>query len=85
MRYFQIGAKRDDFCFLDENNARWRPFPTYPLVLDLKGDHSDIAPFAMMKNAAGLAPGLPIMDPKRMVVRAKLIQGSMLNNKRISA
>jgi hypothetical protein len=56
---------------LDEGNPAWQPFPTYPLVLDLKGDHTDISPFATMKNAAGLAPGLPVMDPGKMVVSLK--------------
>ncbi|GAA5995451.1 uncharacterized protein JCM10292_005180 [Rhodotorula paludigena] len=62
-----IGAKKDELQFTFEDDANWHPFPTYPLVLGLKGNNPSIANFAQAKDADGPNPGLPPLDPKRVV------------------
>jgi acyl dehydratase len=62
-----IGARRDELRTLYELDPNWHPFPTYPLVLGLKGDHTDINNFNDMKDGGGKTPGLPPLNPERLV------------------
>ncbi|KAI5475498.1 peroxisomal dehydratase [Pseudohyphozyma bogoriensis] len=62
-----IGAKRNELQSVYELSPDWHPFPTYPLVLGLKGDHTDVNDFGAMKDAGGPVPGLPKTDPKKGV------------------
>ncbi|GAA6030847.1 hypothetical protein JCM8097_008905 [Rhodosporidiobolus ruineniae] len=61
-----IGAKRDELQFTFEDSPSWQPFPTYPLVLGLKGDNTSIANFANARKESP-PPGLPKFDPKKVV------------------
>ncbi|GAA5992148.1 hypothetical protein JCM10908_001789 [Rhodotorula pacifica] len=62
-----IGAKKDELAFTYENNPNWHSFPTYPLVLGLKGDSQDVVNFAKAKDGSAPNPGLPPLDPNRLV------------------
>ncbi|GAA5955300.1 hypothetical protein JCM21900_003038 [Sporobolomyces salmonicolor] len=62
-----IGAKKDELAITYEDDPSWHPFPTYPLVLGLKGDNPSIANFAKAREGAEPTPGLPPLDPKRLV------------------
>ncbi|SGY73919.1 BQ5605_C005g03327 [Microbotryum silenes-dioicae] len=62
-----IGAKRNELTNLFELNKDWQPFPTYPLVLGLKGDSESINNFSKAKDAGGATPGLPALNPKKLV------------------
>ncbi|GAA6046733.1 hypothetical protein JCM3770_003140 [Rhodotorula araucariae] len=62
-----IGAKVDELAFTYEDDPKFHPFPTYPLVLGLKGDKSSTVNFAQAKDRSGPNPGLPPLDPKRVV------------------
>ncbi|BGP19485.1 hypothetical protein JCM10213_006305 [Rhodosporidiobolus nylandii] len=61
-----IGAKKDELQFTYEDAPNWHPFPTYPLVLGLKGDNPSVANFANARSEAP-PPGLPKFDPKKVV------------------
>ncbi|GJE93154.1 peroxisomal dehydratase [Phanerochaete sordida] len=59
-----IGAKATDQTLV--NDKDWAPFPTYPVVLQFKGEDQDINDFR--KRVGGsTAPGLPKFDPNRGV------------------
>jgi len=61
-----IGAKKEDFPFVYELHKSFAPFPTYPVVLSLKGASQDVTDFS--KGFAGEPiPGLPKFDPNRVV------------------
>ncbi|KAG6333401.1 hypothetical protein ID866_5683 [Astraeus odoratus] len=67
-----VGAKRDDLslvygasCF-SVSHKSWGPLPTYPVVLALKGEDTDVSLFAS-KLTGETIPGLPKLDPKRVV------------------
>ncbi|GAA5899652.1 hypothetical protein JCM8208_000618 [Rhodotorula glutinis] len=62
-----IGAKVDELAFTYEDDPKFHPFPTYPLVLGLKGDGLSTVNFAQAKDRSGPTPGLPALDPKRVV------------------
>ncbi|GAA6060181.1 hypothetical protein JCM10212_005182 [Sporobolomyces blumeae] len=62
-----IGAKNNELAYTYEDDANWQPFPTYPLVLGLKGDNPSIANFAKAREGSSPTPGLPPLDPKRLV------------------
>ncbi|PKY43305.1 Thioesterase/thiol ester dehydrase-isomerase [Rhizophagus irregularis] len=62
-----IGVKEDEFKYLYELDKNFTPFPTYPVVLFLKGDSPDVNLFAETINISGPTPGLPDMDPNRIV------------------
>ncbi|CAI2163673.1 2606_t:CDS:2 [Funneliformis geosporum] len=61
-----IGIK-DELNFLYELDKNFTPFPTYPVGLQLKGDSSDVNLFAETVNAGGPIPGLPEMEPNKMI------------------
>lgn len=62
-----IGAKNDELSFTYEDDPNWQPFPTYPLVLGLKGSNPSIANFAAAREGSAPTPGLPVLDPKKLV------------------
>ncbi|GAA5879850.1 hypothetical protein JCM16303_004370 [Sporobolomyces ruberrimus] len=62
-----IGAKKDELAFTYEDDPNWQPFPTYPLVLGLKGANPSIANFAAAREGSTPTPGLPVLDPKKLV------------------
>lgn len=70
----QIGAKKDELAFTYEDDPNWQPFPTYPLVLGLKGNNPSIANFATAKEGSTPNPGLPPLDPKKLVHAEQLIE-----------
>ncbi|OCH94644.1 peroxisomal dehydratase [Obba rivulosa] len=69
-----IGAKKDDFSLVYELDKSWAPFPTYPVVLGLKGVDQDVVNFTgrLRKNRA--TPGLPRFDPNRLVHATQSIE-----------
>jgi len=70
-----IGAKRDDFSLAFELDSKWAPFPTYPVVLGLKGDTPDINLFSdAVKPRGAPPPGLPQFDPNRVVHGSQSIE-----------
>ncbi|KAN0094571.1 MaoC like domain containing protein [Tylopilus felleus] len=68
-----VGAKRDDLSLVYELDKAWAPLPTYPVVLGLKGNDTDVSLFAS-KVAANLIPGLPKLKADRVVHATQSIQ-----------
>ncbi|EMD36906.1 hypothetical protein CERSUDRAFT_114818 [Gelatoporia subvermispora B] len=63
-----IGAKKEDFSLVYELDKSWAPFPTYPVVLALKGVDQDVVNFGeRLRGDTRAAPGLPKFDPNRVV------------------
>jgi hypothetical protein len=62
-----IGAKKEDFPLVYELDKNWAPFPTYPVVLNLKGNDTDLNNFVKRVSGGRAAPGLPAFDPNRGV------------------
>jgi len=68
-----IGAKNDEFSFVYELDKSFAAIPTYPVVLQLKGDGQDVNLFA--DKAKGISvPGLPRFDPNRVVHATQSIE-----------
>jgi len=67
-----IGAKNDDLKWTYELDKHWEPFPTYPVVLALKGDDTDVNLFS--SRLGGAIPGLPKFDPNRVVHGSQTIE-----------
>jgi len=61
-----IGAKKNDFAFVYELHPHFAPFPTYPVVLSLKGDNEDVTDFSKVLGKDEI-PGLPKFNPERAV------------------
>ncbi|KZT50303.1 peroxisomal dehydratase [Calocera cornea HHB12733] len=61
-----IGAKKDDYPFVYELHPQFAPFPTYPVVLSLKGDAEDVTLFSKVLGRDEI-PGLPKFNPERAV------------------
>ncbi|KAG8710405.1 hypothetical protein FRC08_017205 [Ceratobasidium sp. 394] len=61
-----IGAKHDELQYVYELDKGFVAFPTYPVVLMLKGASSDVTDFSKMVGS-DRAPGLPAFDPKRAI------------------
>ncbi|KAG9308313.1 putative peroxisomal dehydratase [Chiua virens] len=61
-----VGAKKDDLSLVYELDKAWAPLPTFPVVLNLKGNDTDVTLFAS-KLASETAPGLPKLKPDRVV------------------
>ncbi|KAF5350483.1 hypothetical protein D9756_008685 [Leucocoprinus leucothites] len=68
-----VGAKNDEFHFIYELNPGFAPIPTYPVVLQLKGDGQDVNLFADRVKGRPI-PGMPPLDPKRVVHATQSIQ-----------
>ncbi|CAL1710351.1 unnamed protein product [Somion occarium] len=67
-----IGAKKDDHSLVNDNS--WAPFPTYPVVLMLKGADQDVIDFKTRVGGKNKAPGLPRFDPNRTIHATQSIQ-----------
>ncbi|KAG8723223.1 hypothetical protein FRC09_004205 [Ceratobasidium sp. 395] len=61
-----IGAKHDELQYVYELDQGFVAFPTYPVVLMLKGASSDVTDFSKMVGS-DRAPGLPAFDPNRAI------------------
>ncbi|KXN88431.1 Peroxisomal multifunctional enzyme type 2 [Leucoagaricus sp. SymC.cos] len=68
-----IGAKNDEYHFVYELDKNFSPIPTYPVVLQLKGDGEDVNLFAERVKGRPI-PGMPPLDPKRVVHATQSIQ-----------
>jgi len=68
-----IGAKADDFPFVYELHPGFAPFPTYPVVLSLKGDHEDVTDFNKVVGQDKI-PGIPKLSPERAVHGSMSVQ-----------
>lgn len=49
-----IGGKASELPLVYELHKDWKPFPTYPLVLALKGDGNELSNFGEMKVSSFL-------------------------------
>ncbi|KAL4071733.1 peroxisomal dehydratase [Scleroderma citrinum] len=68
-----VGAKREELSLVYELDKSWGPLPTYPVVLSLKGEDSDVSLFAS-KLTGVVIPGLPKLDSKRVVHGSQSIE-----------
>ncbi|KAH7907811.1 HotDog domain-containing protein [Hygrophoropsis aurantiaca] len=68
-----VGAKRDELSLVYELDKSWGPLPTYPVVLGLKGDDTDVSLFAS-KIAGRAIPGLPKLKANRVVHATQSIE-----------
>ncbi|CAD6923944.1 unnamed protein product [Tilletia controversa] len=62
-----IGAGPNELSYVYEGSPSFRPFPTYPLVLALKGDDDDTNVFAQRISERGKLPGFPSLNPNTIV------------------
>jgi acyl dehydratase len=62
-----IGAGERELDYTYEQSPGFRAFPTYPLVLALKGDGQDTTIFSEMIGSRGAVPGFPSLDPNTIV------------------
>ncbi|TFY57358.1 hypothetical protein EVJ58_g7072 [Rhodofomes roseus] len=69
-----IGAKKDDFSLVNELDKAWAPFPTYPVVLGFKGTTQDVVDFRQLMAGGKLTPGLPKLNPDRVVHASQSIE-----------
>ncbi|KIY70234.1 peroxisomal dehydratase [Cylindrobasidium torrendii FP15055 ss-10] len=70
-----VGAKSDDLSVVYELDPNFSALPTYPVVLALKGATQDVNLFADAAKTFGTAaPGLPPMNPNKMVHGSQSIE-----------
>ncbi|KAI0061092.1 peroxisomal dehydratase [Artomyces pyxidatus] len=69
-----IGAKSNDFQFVYELDKSFAAFPTYPVVLFLKGDDQDVNLFADRIKGRHTPEGMPKFDPNRGVHATQAIE-----------
>jgi peroxisomal enoyl-CoA hydratase 2 len=62
-----IGASAKQLDYVYEQSAGFRPFPTYPIVLGLKGTSQDVTVFSEMISSRGRTPGFPDLHPDTIV------------------
>ncbi|TIB14003.1 hypothetical protein E3P89_02126 [Wallemia ichthyophaga] len=63
-----VGSKASELSLVYENDAAFAALPTYPVVLNFKGDSSTVVDFfAYASKMSGNVPGLPEMDPGRIL------------------
>lgn len=62
-----IGTGPDALDYVYEASPGFRAFPTYPLVLGLKGTSPDVNVFAEMISSRQGVPGFPKLDPNTIV------------------
>ncbi|RUS34206.1 HotDog domain-containing protein [Jimgerdemannia flammicorona] len=62
-----IGIDADELNYLYELDPNFTPFPTYPLVLQLKGNTFDVNSYAAISADQGTVPGVPPFDLNRLV------------------
>ncbi|KIJ64806.1 hypothetical protein HYDPIDRAFT_28168 [Hydnomerulius pinastri MD-312] len=68
-----VGAKRDELSLVYELDKSWGPLPTYPVVLGLKGDDTDVSFFANKVGAKTL-PGFPKLNANKVVHATQSIE-----------
>ncbi|KII91605.1 hypothetical protein PLICRDRAFT_38402 [Plicaturopsis crispa FD-325 SS-3] len=68
-----VGAKKDDLSLVYELDKNWAPIPTYPVVLNLKGDSEDVNVFTEKAKLEPI-PGFPKLDPRRVVHGSQSIE-----------
>ncbi|KAF9460421.1 peroxisomal dehydratase [Collybia nuda] len=68
-----VGAKNDEFSFVYELDKSFAPLPTYPVVLQLKGDDQDVNLFSERVKGRPV-PGMPRLDPNRIVHATQSIE-----------
>ncbi|KAJ3096761.1 hypothetical protein HDU97_005593 [Phlyctochytrium planicorne] len=68
---YALGIGVSDLKYTFELDKEFQAFPTYGLVLSLKGHHQDVNSYAQMSSGAFNIPGLPKID------LAKLVHGDM--------
>ncbi|KLO18657.1 peroxisomal dehydratase [Schizopora paradoxa] len=68
-----IGAKKDDLAMVYELDKHFAPFPTYPVVLPLKGESQELNVFRERVHERRVA-GLPRFDPNRGVHGSQSIE-----------
>ncbi|KAI9105458.1 HotDog domain-containing protein [Phlyctochytrium arcticum] len=64
---YAAGLNLADPKFTYELDKNFAPFPTYPLVLPLKGDTNDVNSYAERSGSNADIPGLPKIDLNRLV------------------
>ncbi|KAI0252068.1 peroxisomal dehydratase [Lactifluus subvellereus] len=69
-----IGAKTSDNQFVYELDPSFAAFPTYPVVLFLKGADQDVMNFAERVRGSNTIKGLPTFDPRRVVHASQTIE-----------
>ncbi|KIO28266.1 hypothetical protein M407DRAFT_230779 [Tulasnella calospora MUT 4182] len=69
-----IGAKKDDLPFVYELDKSFAAFPTFPVVLNLKGQSTDVTDFNKLVQDSEPVPGLPKFDPRRIVHGSQSIE-----------
>ncbi|KAN0115977.1 HotDog domain containing protein [Russula decolorans] len=62
-----IGAKTSEKQFVYELDPSFSAFPTYPVVLGLKGTDQDVVNFTERLRESNTIKGLPKFDPRRLV------------------
>jgi len=69
-----IGAKTSEKQFVYELDPSFAAFPTYPVVLFLKGTDQDVINFAERVSGTNTIKGLPNFDPRRIVHASQTIE-----------
>ncbi|SAM07747.1 hypothetical protein [Absidia glauca] len=62
-----VGVSEDELKYLFELNPDFTVLPTYPLVLGLKGDSSDVNLYQDRATGGGPLPGMPPFDQNKLV------------------
>lgn len=68
-----VGAKHNEFPFVYELDENFSALPTYPVVLQLKGDGQDVNSFSERLKREPV-PGLPNLDPNRVIHASQSIE-----------
>ncbi|KAI0903369.1 Thioesterase/thiol ester dehydrase-isomerase [Ustulina deusta] len=68
-----IGCTPDELHFLYELDPNFAVFPTYPVILPFKHNHTDVIDFYASQKAVKI-PGVPEFDARRTVDGQRLIQ-----------
>jgi peroxisomal enoyl-CoA hydratase 2 len=69
-----VGCSEKALDYVYELSSGFRPFPTYPLVLGLKGTSEDITVFSEMIGSRQGIPGFPALSPNTVVHGEQLIE-----------
>ncbi|KAG5651674.1 hypothetical protein H0H81_007870 [Sphagnurus paluster] len=68
-----VGAKNDEFPFIYELDKSFAAIPTYPVVLQLKGEYQDINLFSERVKGRPI-PGMPPLNPNKIVHATQSIE-----------
>ena len=69
---YAVGIGCTDMKFIYEQDKDFEPFPTYPVLLDMKGDTADIDTAASPNMYLGTLKGPPPGSPKKRQPRPRL-------------